>query len=195
MLKYLELQRLCDTTFALFLVSWLFTRHYLYNRILYSAYIDAPRIFHRDNHNSPAYHTIPRSGGGTWGDGYNWNPQEGYYFTYEVHMAFIALLAALQGLLLLWFTMIVRLAVRVVRGSHAEDDRSDDEDEDEDVHEKDDTDTDTEDIASLSVANGNLPSANGFSSSAIDDTTGKFKGIQDGHEEVTRRLRGDAVAR
>jgi hypothetical protein len=107
-------------------------------------------------------------------------------------MAFIALLAALQGLLLLWFTMIVRLAVRVIRGSHAEDDRSDDEDED--VHRNEDTDTDTEDIASLSVANGNLPSANGFSSSA-GDTTGKSNGRKEGHEEVTRRLRGGAVDR
>ena len=44
-------------------------------------------------------------------------------------MAFIALLATLQAILLLWFVMIIRLAIRVVRGAHAEDDRSDDEDE------------------------------------------------------------------
>lgn len=159
MLKYLELQRLCDTTFFLFLVSWPYTRHYIYNLILISVYFDIPLIFHRDNRNSPTYQTIPPKGGGSWGKGYNWNPQQGYYFTYEVHMAFIALLATLQAILLLWFAMIVRLAVRVVRGAHAEDDRSDDEDNEEDTVE----DSDNGDIASLSVENGNIiPSTNGI---------------------------------
>jgi len=47
--------------------------------------------------------------------------------------------------------MIIRLAVRVVRGSHAEDDRSEDEDEG-------DTDVEKEEVLeSLSVANGNIP--------------------------------------
>jgi len=68
-------------------------------------------------------------------------------------MAFIALLATLQALLVLWFVMIIRLAVRVVRGAPAEDDRSEDEDEGvEDVNNVD------SDISSLSVANGNIPS-------------------------------------
>jgi hypothetical protein len=120
-------------------------------RLLFSAYYDAPRIFHRDNRNSPTYQTIPRRGGGNWDNGYNWNPSQGYYFTYEVHMAFIFLLAVLQCLLLLWLAMIIRLAVRVVRGSHAEDDRSEDEDEG-------DTDVEKEEVLeSLSVANGNIP--------------------------------------
>ena len=101
---------------------------------------------------------IPPKGGGSWGTGYNWNPQQGYYFTYEVHMAFIALLATLQAILLLWFVMIIRLAIRVVRGAHAEDDRSDDEDDEDTVEDEDDG-----DIASLSVANGNIiPSTNGI---------------------------------
>src|SRR5436309_13041441 len=118
MMRYLELQRLCDTTFFLFLVSWPYTRHYLYNLIVISAYFDAPRIFHRDNRSSQTYHILPPRGGGPWKDGYYWNPTQGYYFTYEVHMAFIALLAILQALLLLWFGLIVRLAFRVLRSSH-----------------------------------------------------------------------------
>ena len=63
--------------------------------------------------------------------------------------------------------MIIRLAVRVVRGAHAEDDRSDDEDENDCL--QDDDDDHAEDladkngvekekaVASLSVANGNIP--------------------------------------
>lgn len=148
MLKYFDLQKLCDTTFFLFLISWPYTRHYLYNIILYSAYFDAPGIFHRDNHNRPTYQTTPPKGGGTWQIGCDWNPQEGYYFTKEVHIAFILLLAALQAILLLWFAMIVRLAIRVIRGAHAEDDRSDDEDGFNEEEEEDVT------VHSLSVANG-----------------------------------------
>ena len=161
MLKYLELQRICDGTFFLFLVSWPYTRHYLFVRIVISAFYDAPRIFHRDNRDSPTYQTIPRRGGGNWEPGYNWNPSQGYYFTYEVHMAFIALLVTLQCILLLWFAMIIRLAVRVIRGSHAEDDRSEDEDdgeeeEDEEEEKQEEEKRDVE-VESLSVANGNIP--------------------------------------
>jgi very-long-chain ceramide synthase len=158
MLKYLEFQRLCDTTFFLFLVSWPYTRHYLYNLLLISVYFDLPVILHRDNRNNPTYQIMPRKGGGSWGAGYYWNPQQGYYFTYEVHMAFIALLATLQAILLLWFAMIIRLAIRVVRGTHAEDDRSDDEDDEDTVG-----DEDNKNIASLSVGNGNIiPFTNGI---------------------------------
>src|SRR5271170_1341846 len=111
MLKYLGLQRLCDITFAFFLVSWLYTRHYLYNLMLYSSYYDAPRILHRDNHNSPTYQSYSPRWGREWGEGYYWYPSQGYYFTYEVHLAFIVLLATLQAILLLWFAMIMRLAI------------------------------------------------------------------------------------
>jgi very-long-chain ceramide synthase len=164
MLKYVELQRLCDGTFFLFLISWPYTRHYIYNKLLLSAYFDAPVIFHRDNHNSPSYQVNPRRGGGAWQIGCDWNPREGYYFTKEVHIAFIILLAILQALLIFWFVMIVRLAVRVIRGSPADDVRSDAEDEegDEEYEEEEEEEPEIEKDAtvhSLSVANGigNIP--------------------------------------
>jgi hypothetical protein len=73
--------------------------------------------------------------------------------------------------------MIIRLAVRVIRGAPAEDVRSDDEDDEDDPLQDDDdplqdddddddtplADTDKEkekDVASLSVANGHIPSNN-----------------------------------
>jgi len=149
MLKYLELQRLCDSTFFLFLVSWPYTRHYIYIRILISAYLDAVGIFHRDNKDNPNYQATPPKGGGNWGPGYDWRPEDGYYITPAVRIAFIILLSALQMILLLWFAMIVRLAVRILRGGHAEDDRSDDEDDPEEFEETgDDEDT------TVSVTNG-----------------------------------------
>jgi acyl-CoA-dependent ceramide synthase len=153
MLKYFKLQRLCDFTFFLFLISWPYTRHYLYNVIVYSSYVDLPRYFHRDNRNSPFYQITPPKGGGEWGEGYNWNPQQGYYFTSEVHMAFLVLLATLQAILILWFATIIRLASRVIRGAHAEDERSDDEASD---YEEDEIQHDP-DVTLLEVANGNIP--------------------------------------
>jgi|SRR5579862_4664626 very-long-chain ceramide synthase len=162
MLKYLEFQRSCDATFFFFLVSWPYTRHYIYNRILLSAAFDAPGIFHRDNHMKPWYQQTPLKGGGQWKKGFSWNPEEGYYLTEEVLFAFIALLAILEALLCLWFVMIVRLAVRVVRGSHAEDDRSDDED---DSDTEDVSHDEGEDVSSLSVANG--VSMNGMTTNGI----------------------------
>jgi len=158
MLKYVELQRLCDTTFLLFLISWPYTRHYIYIKLLYSAYFDAPVIFHRDNHNRPSYQINPPRGGGAWQIGCDWNPQEGYYFTKEVHIAFIILLAILQVLLIFWFAMIGRLAVRVIRGFPADDVRSDVEDELDDEEEEEEVEVDGA-VHSLSVANGigNIP--------------------------------------
>jgi len=186
MLKYVELQRLCDTTFFLFLISWPYTRHYLYNIIIYSAYFDAPVIFHRDNHNRPTYQLNPPKGGGTWQPGCDWNPAEGYYFTKEVHFAFIFLLAMLQAILLLWFAMIVRLAVRVIRGAHAEDDRSDDEDDDEEA--KEDVDENAK-VLSLSVSNGiggisDNTSTQATSITAVNDTIAFANGI---HQRKTEK--------
>lgn len=49
-------------------------------------------------------------------------------------MGFIFLLLALQVLTLMWFYMIIGVAVKVIKGGQAEDTRSDDEDsEDEDT--------------------------------------------------------------
>jgi len=167
MLKYLELQQACDAMFFLFLLSWPFTRHYIYNRILVSAYFDAPKIFHRDNQHKPGYQMIPPAGGATWREGFQWVPEEGYYMTPEVHLAFIALLVALQVLLLMWFFMIIRLAYRVIRGAPAEDDRSDDEGEDDEGEE------DEKETRVGSIVNGEIeepPSkaaANGIASNGI----------------------------
>ncbi|KAL9099189.1 MAG: hypothetical protein Q9163_005277 [Psora crenata] len=50
-------------------------------------------------------------------------------FNDNIQLAFIYALLALQILLLLWFAMIIRVAVKVLRGGKAEDLRSDDEEE------------------------------------------------------------------
>lgn len=53
-----------------------------------------------------------------------------------IQWAFLTPLLLLQGITVFWFTMIIRVAIKVVRGDGAEDSRSDDEyEEDEDEEE------------------------------------------------------------
>jgi len=108
----------------------------------------------------------PPAGGGKWREGFQWVPEEGYYMTPEVHFAFIVLLVALQCILLMWFVMIIRLAYRVVKGAHAEDDRSDDEGDSDDEEVEDEE----EDTKLSSIVNGDIPSktaTNGVASNGV----------------------------
>ncbi|GAA5958078.1 hypothetical protein JCM3765_002801 [Sporobolomyces pararoseus] len=111
--KYAGAQKRSDTTFALFLVSWIATRHVIYGMILWSVIFEAPKI-------------LP----------YDWRATEGYFFSRGVHVSFSVLLCALQVIILIWLGMILRVLWNILRGGSAEDTRSDDEDdgeEDEDV--------------------------------------------------------------
>ena len=60
------------------------------------------------------------------------NPEGLVCWNDNIKLAFTFTLLALQILLLIWFVMIVRVALKVLRGGEAEDSRSDDEGEDED---------------------------------------------------------------
>lgn len=55
-------------------------------------------------------------------------------------MGFIFLLLALQVLTLMWFYMIIGVAVKVIKGGQAEDTRSDDEDSEEEKEEEEEED-------------------------------------------------------
>lgn len=48
-------------------------------------------------------------------------------FNETIKWAFLTPLLLLQGITIFWFTMIVRVAIKVIRGDGAEDSRSDDE--------------------------------------------------------------------
>jgi acyl-CoA-dependent ceramide synthase len=50
--------------------------------------------------------------------------------------SFLTPLLLLQGITIFWFTMIIRVAIKVIRGDGAEDSRSDDEYEDEEDEEE-----------------------------------------------------------
>ncbi|KAK8869962.1 hypothetical protein IAR55_000532 [Kwoniella newhampshirensis] len=103
MLRYLSHTTLCDITFVIFLVSWLFSRQIGLFLVLRTLFYDAP-----------AY--IP----------FEWNPSQGKYLTRGTFWGFFALLCTLYVLASMWFCMACVVAVRVVRGLGAEDIREED---------------------------------------------------------------------
>ncbi|WBW71506.1 sphingosine N-acyltransferase Lag1 [Schizosaccharomyces osmophilus] len=115
MIKYLGCGKICDYLFGLFMASWIYSRHYLFYRILKVVVISAPRII----------------------GGFHVDLSKGYIFNEKVYYAFIFLLFSLQILIYIWFGMIVKVAYRVFSGEGAVDSRSDNEEEaDEDSKKK-----------------------------------------------------------
>lgn len=101
MTKYMDIPVVPDILFGVFLISWLISRQGLYSLAVLSVYHDLPMFVPLD--------------------------EEGTPFTRTHWKIFMTLLSILVVLLLFWLVMIVRVALKVVRGQPAEDVRSDDE--------------------------------------------------------------------
>nr|AAB19113.1 longevity assurance factor [Schizosaccharomyces pombe] len=105
MLKYLGFGKICDYLFGIFVASWVYSRHYLFSKILRVVVTNAPEII----------------------GGFHLDVPNGYIFNKPIYIAFIILLFTLQLLIYIWFGMIVKVAYRVFSGEEATDSRSDDE--------------------------------------------------------------------
>jgi hypothetical protein len=103
-LNYIGLQAICDVLFALFVLSWLITRHILFPFIIYSFTFRAPYF-------------------NAVGDGPDQMPTYAYYI-------FTGLICCLEVLCMWWFWLILKVVTKVVRGKKAEDVRSSAEDSD-----------------------------------------------------------------
>eukprot|EP00834_Sanchytrium_tribonematis_P000608 NODE_11_length_54881_cov_1.430718.p21 type:complete len:310 gc:universal NODE_11_length_54881_cov_1.430718:41409-42338(+) len=105
-LNYAKLSKLCDGVFLMFVAVWAYTRHYVFLYVMYEAihYLDY--------------------------EPYKWNPSKGEFGNVYVHAALVGLLLILQVLALYWFWLIIKLLIKVAKGVHAKDSRSDDEDSD-----------------------------------------------------------------
>ncbi|KAG0229222.1 sphingosine N-acyltransferase lag1 [Actinomortierella wolfii] len=104
-MKYLKVSdRFCDACFGVFMVSWIYTRHYLYGYILHSFVV-------------LAYEIIP----------FEFDIWQGKWYCRETAWLPILGLGLLQLLMIYWFAMILKIVVRILKGYSAEDDRSDDE--------------------------------------------------------------------
>lgn len=132
MLKYTGFERACDFAFVVFIVVWFVTRHVLFLIVSWSVYVDFPGTMEYGCY-SPSSGMKLSSDGGTKVFTELMQPFLNHAgpvcWNTSVHSGFMAMLMFLQSLALVWFTMIVRVAWRVLNGNSAEDSRSDDEDE------------------------------------------------------------------
>lgn len=145
-LKYMGYSTLCDYMFGIFMVSWFFTRHVFYMMVCYSVWAQTPNImttgcFSGQDGNLKGPMDVPSDSGVLYLLEPLWNSEGLVCYNQTVKWSFLSMLLFLQALTLMWFTMIIRVAVKVLRGTGAEDTRSDDEgddleDEDEVVYEE-----------------------------------------------------------
>jgi very-long-chain ceramide synthase len=136
MLNYLRFSTPCDTVFGLFLVVWFLTRHVSYFLVCRSIVVDVPTRMSIGCYNSNTGKLVSTEGGNSVLANVlqPFNDPDGLVcYNHAIEYGFLALLLALQVLLLIWFGMVLRVAYGVLTGKSASDSRSDDEgDEDED---------------------------------------------------------------
>lgn len=93
-----------DVTFLVFVVSWIYTRHYILIRIVFSIYKYIPQDIQ-----------------------FIWDPSRGHIASRSLFYSFLGLLTALEIILIIWLYMIIKVLWKVVRGQPPEDTRSDSE--------------------------------------------------------------------
>lgn len=115
-LRYLGLKRTSVAVFVIFIISWVYTRHYLYLKILYSVVFESYNILGAD---------------------ILWDPANGSFYSRPIIIGFTLLLSILQLLIIYWFALVLRILYRVLMKGDADDSRSDSEDSDDDDKDKD----------------------------------------------------------
>ncbi|KZF22973.1 LAG1-domain-containing protein [Xylona heveae TC161] len=144
MLKYLQHHTLCDLTFVIFMITWFIGRHVMYPMVCWSIAFDVPRHMPYGCYSSQTGQLLsplstpssPSPFSAAQENGFLnnifqpfVNPDGPVCFNPKIKWTFLALLLFLQVMALVWFGMIIGVAVRVLRGGSAEDSRSDDEGE------------------------------------------------------------------
>lgn len=148
-LKYLGHSTACDFMFVVFMVSWFIARHVLYLTVCYSVYAHTPEIMpygcftgSQGNLSGPF---TPPTADSLYGKAVYlleplWNPDGLVCYDDTVKWGFLSMLLFLQALTIMWFSLIIRVAVRVLKGEGADDTRSDDEGCGDDIDAEDDED-------------------------------------------------------
>ncbi|RDH28089.1 longevity-assurance protein [Aspergillus welwitschiae] len=129
-LKYLGFTTICDILFGLFIVSWLFARHLLFLITCWSIYTDFPRIVPPG-----CYRGTAKDLQGPFPVPENWgyliepfyDPAGTVCMNNTIMYSFLSFLLLLQVLMVIWFAIIARIAIRVLEGRRADDPRSDGE--------------------------------------------------------------------
>ncbi|KAI8146663.1 TLC domain-containing protein [Fennellomyces sp. T-0311] len=105
---------ICNTTFGIMMVAWMYTRVYLYGGVIWSTFTE-PDLY------------VPV---------FKLDPLNGHWFPYFVKYIILGLMIGLYCLVLFWTAMIFKVLFRVLTDTAASDVRSDDEEEEEVEDEK-----------------------------------------------------------
>lgn len=105
LIRYMGYQTLCDAAFTLFMLTWIVERHGIFSIVYYSSLVEAPRLLQ----------FIERA-----------DLAAGNFMTITSYWVFNGLLGLLQVILLIWCSMILGVAYRVLTNAGAVDSRSDD---------------------------------------------------------------------
>lgn len=131
---------MCDVVFGIFMLTWFVARHIVYVMVCYSVWADIPLVID--------YGCYSGKNGAITGpfpppDSF-WhliepfrNPEGVVCWSGGIKWGFLSALLFLQGLTLMWFWMITKVAITVAKGGEADDTRSDDEDAGEEEEEED----------------------------------------------------------
>ena len=133
MLKYFHYEAACNTMFGIFLATWLVARHGIYVSLCWSIYRDVPRVmpFACYSGETMDLQTDSRKLS-RWRYFDPFFDQKGTIcLDRNIKSIFLGLLLMLQVLSIVWFGMIIKVALSVLKGASASDTRSGDEDEDE----------------------------------------------------------------
>lgn len=120
-------------------MSWLLARHVLYALVCWSVYADSTRVsnmgcYHGNTTNLSGPHDPPA--GWTYLIEPFYDPEGYVCYNDSIKWAFLVPLIVLQVITVMWFFLIVRVAIRVLRGDGADDVRSDGEEEGEEWEEE-----------------------------------------------------------
>lgn len=122
--------------FGMFMVSWFIARHILYMVVCWSIWKDALQLlptgcFHGSGTHLKGPLPLP-DGWHHWLEPFR-NSQGAVCSSQPVVYGFLYTLLGLQAITIFWFFMIIRVAIRVLRGGSADDPRSGDEAESEEA--------------------------------------------------------------
>ena len=121
---------ICDILFGVFMITWIAARHVMYLSICWSVYRDIPNEIDLGcyrGRNGNITGPVPTPPGFSYLLDPFRDPEGIVCFTNGIKWAFLSALLFLQGITLVWFSMIVKVAISVLKGKDADDTRSDDE--------------------------------------------------------------------
>ncbi|RAH65659.1 longevity assurance proteins LAG1/LAC1 [Aspergillus aculeatinus CBS 121060] len=136
-LKYLGYTTARDILFGVFMLAWFLARHVCYLLTMWGIWKYMPETIAEGCYNVPASGAQDSLRGPTPLPVHGWshlwtpfyNPTGPICYSDGIRWGFLGALGFLQLLTVLWFVLIVKVAVRVVQGIGADDIRSDDEEE------------------------------------------------------------------